>query len=278
MQKQFQQQMPDIYYTYLSRDRNQGISLAEGEDIFFEDSGLASFLRYSTYNGEIISALAHHLVKFEKIKKILFIRTPSTGGWIEKLEFDKMIDVEKEYYFDQQQHEPKSSSSIKFSKRQHFELEMQKKIQSGLVFDLILIDGFHDFHTSFKDFELCFNCLAQDGILLSHDCAPTSPEMAEPKFKPGRWCGCTYASLITYAASNPDLALTILDTDTGIGIGRRHSSKLRTRWLRNPKRPDTDIQSEFLSLVSASEFKKAYSYFRHHASSLADFKSIWSKS
>ena len=157
-------------------------------------------------------------------------------------------------------------------------LRCKKKIRLGSAFDLIIIDGYHDYHTSLKDFELCFNCLAQDGILLSHDCAPTSPEMAEPIFKPGRWCGCTYASLITYAATNPDIALTILDTDTGIGIARRHCSKLNTNWLRNPKQPDKAIQSVFLSLISASEFKKAYVYFRNNASSLADFKSIWSKS
>ena len=270
--------MQDIYYTCLPRDQGQGVNLVEGKDVFFEDSGLGAFLRYSSYNGEIISALAHQLVKSETIKKILFVRTPSTGGWIEQLEFGNAVDVDREYYFDQRQRASKISSQTNFNRRQHFELAMQNKIQSGLAYDLIVIDGYHDYHVSLKDFELCFNCLAQDGILLSHDCAPASPEMAEPIFKPGAWCGCTYASLITYAASNPEIALTIFDTDTGIGIARRHCSKLRTNWLRNPKRPDAGIQSEFLSLVSASEFKKAYTYFRANASALADFKSIWSKS
>ena len=270
--------MQDIYYTYLLTSQSQDVDLVETKDVFFEDSGLGSFLRYSTYNGEIISALAHQLVKSEKFKKILFVRTPSTGGWIEKLEFGNAVDVDREYYFDQRQRAFKISGQANFHKRQHFENEMQSKIQSGLAYDLIVIDGYHDYHVSFKDFDLCFNCLAQDGILLSHDCAPASPEMAEPIFKPGRWCGCTYASLITYAASNPDIALTILDTDTGIGIGRRRCSKLRTHWLRNPKCLDAGIQSDFHSLVNASEFKKAYTYFRNNASLLVDFKSIWSKS
>ena len=61
--------MQDIYYTYLPRDQGQGVNLVEGKDVFFEDSGLGAFLRYSSYNGEIISALAHQLVKSETIKK-----------------------------------------------------------------------------------------------------------------------------------------------------------------------------------------------------------------
>ena len=247
----------------------------EGEDIFIEDTDLGLLLREAKHNGEIISNLSHQLVKSESIQKILLVRTPSTGGWIENLEFSQTVAVGREYYFDRRQQVNDTNSQIKFQKRQHFEFEMQQKIKCGLTFDLIIIDGFHDYTISLKDFELCFNCLAKDGILVSHDCAPMTLEMAEPIFRPGAWCGCTYASLITYVACNPDIALTILDTDTGIGIARRRSSNLRTSWLRNPKHLDKDIQSEFLSLVRASEFRKAYTYFREYISFLADFKTTF---
>jgi len=120
-------QLQDFYYTYLPKNQSQAINLNEGKDVFFEDAAdLETFLRYSTYNGEIISALAHQLVTLEKIKKILFVRTPSTGGWIEKLNFCITTDIEREYYFDERQHSSKIGIRPNFNKREDFELEIQK--------------------------------------------------------------------------------------------------------------------------------------------------------
>ena len=254
---------------------SQGTHPHDSGDIRIDKFRLRSLLRHAKYNGEIISILTRQLIIEENINKILVIRTPTTGAWIEHIEFSKSLHVEREYYFDQRQYVNQSSYHENFKERQSFEVEMKKKIRRGTVFDLIIIDGFHDYHVSLKDFEFCFNCLGKNGILLSHDCAPVSPELAMPEFRPGAWCGCTYASLITYVASNPEIALTILDTDTGIGIARGYRSKLKTGWLKNPILLDAEIQSGFLSLISSFEFRKAYHYFRNNSSSLANLRSIW---
>lgn len=254
---------------------NQSAYPHDSGDIKIDKFRLGSLLRHAKYNGEIISILACQLVIGEDINKILLVRTPTTGAWMERIDFSKTLHVEREYYFDQRQCVNYSGYHENFKERQSFEVEMKKKIRRGDVFDLIVIDGFHDYHVSLKDFELCFNCLGKNGILLSHDCAPVSPELAIPEFRLGPWCGCTYASLITYVASNPEIALTILDTDTGIGIARGYRTKPKTGWLNNPVLLDAEIQSRFLSLISSSEFRKAYHYFRNNSSSLANLRSIW---
>ena len=256
---------------------NLGNAISRLTSATAQDLELKSFLRHAKYNGQMISGIARKMAETEKINKILLIRTPTTGGWIDALSFHKTIHIAREYYIDDRQYTHKPSNDAAFQKRESFETKMRERISRDEAFDLIVIDGFHDYNVSLVDFQLCFSLLSKDGVLLSHDCAPATPELAEPEFKLGAWSGSTYASLITYAASDPEIALTILDTDTGIGIARRRCSKLKTSWLREPIQPDPEIQSEFISLISSSDFRNAYDYFKRNSSSLVDFRSEQSR-
>jgi hypothetical protein len=226
------------------------------------------FLREADHNGQVISDLLLSICQKEKPKRLLFVRTPTTGQWLEGLPIPKEIEVETVTYVDPRQEIPPDAS---FLGRNEFCLLMRSMASRSERFDVIAIDSFHDYASSLLDFELCIECLAEHGVLLSHDCAPERPDLAEPIFRPGPWCGSTYASLANFAYSHPELAFTVLDTDTGVGIVRRRRSKLRARWLQ-PAPLDEAKQEDLYSLVNSGDFAAAFRFFRAHAPLLVDLR------
>lgn len=149
---------------------------------------------------------------------------------------------------------------------------MESMKRRGDRFDLIVVDPFHDYMTSLEDFELSLACLDPHGVLLSHDCAPESVELAEPNYRQGAWCGQTYASLTKLARMHPELAITVLDTDTGVGIVRKRESQLRQRWLP-PAALNREMQDRLLALIEGGKFKEAFRFYRAYGESLTDLRS-----
>jgi len=69
------------------------------------------------------------------------------------------------------------------------------------------------------------------------------------------------------------LAITVLDTDTGVGIIRKRESKLRSRWMP-PVELDYDLQDKLLALVNSGKHKEAYYFFRTFCSSMIDLRGV----
>jgi hypothetical protein len=67
------------------------------------------------------------------------------------------------------------------------------------------------------------------------------------------------------------LAITVLDTDTGVGIIRRRESQLRSRWI-SPVELDNGLQDALLALVESGKYKEAFYFFRSHGASLVDLR------
>jgi len=165
-------------------------------------------------NGEIISKLIIDLDKEKKFKNILFVRTPTTGSWLDNiLPDDKRVkrvlyDTKKlENYFYH-----KSTIIINCKELGLFLQNNNTK------YDLICIDPFHEYKYSLRDFKELNLYLKKEGILLSHDCCPPSKLMSSPTFIEGGWCGETYKAFVKNALKNPKLYYCILNIDTGIGI------------------------------------------------------------
>lgn len=228
----------------------------------------SSFFEMNPPNGKVISNLLLTLCKKEKPLRLLAIRTPTTGAWLEGLPYTKITNVSFLRYLTAQQ----SNFNSLYITRDNFYIEMQKIKNRGETFDLIALDSFHDYQCSYEDFELCLQSLGKHGVMLSHDCAPASVELAESNYREGSWCGQTYASLIKFGRFHPELAITVLDTDTGVGIIRRRESKLRSRWLPSVEL-DEDLQDRFLALVESNKPKEAYYFFKTFGSYLIDLRS-----
>jgi len=181
------------------------------------------FTKTNYQNGDIISMLITDL--YNKNKNIIFIRTPTTGVWLDKLLVDKP-NIIRILYDTNKIKKYKVSKSTKIIKSNNLE----KKLDSlNKKYDLICIDPFHEYEYSKRDFFLLSSYLSDDGIIISHDCFPSNNNSALPKYILGNWSGETYIALVEFSYANPDLFYGILNIDTGIGI----ISKKNILFLKN---------------------------------------------
>jgi hypothetical protein len=113
--------------------------------------------------------------------------------------------------------------------------DTQKQLLSSRKLDVVFVDGLHTYEQCHRDIVHALDYLVDDGIILVHDCIPTSAYAAStlPEFEklcanpPGdwnrEWCGDVWKSIVRLRIERPDLSICTLDTDFGIGvITKRH--------------------------------------------------------
>lgn len=204
---------------------------------------------------EIISMLMNDLHNTNKYENILFVRTTTTGEWMDNLLLnnDKAVRI---CYVVKKSNTRCHKNTIFISSDKFIDtlLSMNKK------FDLICIDPYHEYYESNRDFELIISLLSNDGVIISHDCYPMNKLMASPKFINGWWSGETYIALVNQSYLNPTMYFGILNIDTGIGI----ISKNKFEMLENNF--DRNKQKELLELhkdanKDENKYSECYDYF-----------------
>ncbi len=100
----------------------------------------------------------------------------------------------------------------------------------GLRYDIILVDPFHEYDTSYRDLEAAFDLIDEGGMLVVHDCLPPNAEIATASFIPGGWCGVTYKAYIDFVRPRRDLDYRTVDADYGCGLIRKLD--WRSRWAK----------------------------------------------
>lgn len=101
----------------------------------------------------------------------------------------------------------------------------------GLRFDIILVDPFHEYETSYRDLRIAFDLIDEGGVLVVHDCLPPNAALATPEFVGGDWCGVTYKAYLDFVCARRDLQYRTVDTDYGCGIIRKLDA--RSRWAKS---------------------------------------------
>jgi len=212
--------------------------------------------------GETISLLITNLYKQNKYKNILFVRTSTTGEWLDQILTENQDITRLLYHTDKIN---TSGKSHKLTKKIHSnDLENQLTLLNK-TFDLICIDTWHEYDISSRDFRLISPLLNENGILISHDCYPWNKIVANPSYIPGAWCGETYISFVNFAYNNPNMFYTVLNIDTGIGI----ISKKQLNGLSNTM--DRNKQEKLLSLQNTSN--DPYTYFIENSKDIINAKS-----
>lgn len=111
-----------------------------------------------------------------------------------------------------------------------------------LRYDIILVDPFHEYDTSYRDLCAAFDLIDDGGMLVVHDCLPPNAAMAVPGFIVGEWCGVTYKAYLDFVGGRRDLDYRTVATDYGCGIiqklGRQSLWGRLLREPRSPQRPD----------------------------------------
>ena len=104
----------------------------------------------------------------------------------------------------------------------------------GMTFDLIFIDGLHTYKQSLKDVLNSLQCLNDGGIIVLHDCNPTSESMGHPAesyedlltkniSSTDEWCGDVWKTIVHLRSMRDDLNVVVMDCDYGVGIIRKCS-------------------------------------------------------
>lgn len=88
-------------------------------------------------------------------------------------------------------------------------------------FDIVFVDGFHEWHQALRDVYNALNCLNRGGVVVMHDCHPTSAECAahvDEYREPDRpWCGDVWKAFARLR-SELDFLTYVWDNDWGCGV------------------------------------------------------------
>jgi hypothetical protein len=142
--------------------------------------------------------------------------------------------------------------------------------QSAQRYDIVLVDPYHDYESSWRDTETAFRLLTDEGMLVVHDCLPPAGgDLISPVFVPGAWCGLTFAAYVDFLMTH-DVAFQTVDCDFGCGViaktrgGGGFPNVLRAAWTaarRDPERALKLLRSEsdaLLHLKTPHRFLDAY--------------------
>jgi hypothetical protein len=88
-------------------------------------------------------------------------------------------------------------------------------------FDIVLVDSWHEYATSWRDLNEAFRLIGEGGMLVVHDCLPPRAEIAGPEPMPGEWCGVSYQAYIDFVTGRDDVAYYTVDADYGCGVVRK---------------------------------------------------------
>ncbi|MBS4168052.1 class I SAM-dependent methyltransferase [Parachlamydia sp. AcF125] len=89
----------------------------------------------------------------------------------------------------------------------------------GDPFDLIFIDGLHQYEAVVDDFCNAEQCCTSKSVILIHDTIPLSAETSKKDFSPGFWTGDVWKIVPTLLQARPDLAVfTIACPPSGLTV------------------------------------------------------------
>lgn len=128
--------------------------------------------------------------------------------------------------------------------------------ENKLGFDIIFIDGLHHADQVYKDIVNSLACLNEGGVILMHDCKPTTEFMQRiPLTTQNEWTGDTWKAYVQMRQERDDLSMFVIDCDWGVGVIKKGSQeKLK---VTVPLTWDNFVihQNEWLNLVSPSTFQ-----------------------
>jgi hypothetical protein len=149
--------------------------------------------------------------------------------------------------------DPRSGGSIRKTSDEFFKT-------NDKFFDIIFIDGLHEFDQVNKDIENSLKFLNNGGFVLLHDCLPTNMGMqAVPRFR-RLWTGDVWKSIVKHR-HNKDLLIHTLTIDMGISIIQKlHNVNPLCLDIKNFKKLKfkefLNHHSEYMNEITYNDFLK----------------------
>jgi SAM-dependent methyltransferase len=101
-------------------------------------------------------------------------------------------------------------------------------LDSEETFDVVFVDGLHTYEQSLRDVENALAHLSPGGVVLAHDCNPADAIAGGPDpdaTGDAGWNGEVWKTIVQLRATRPDLDVSVLDTDFGVGVIRPGESR-----------------------------------------------------
>jgi hypothetical protein len=128
-----------------------------------------------------------------------------------------------------------------------------------IKYDIIFIDGLHEYSQVKKDIENSFNHLKHGGFILMHDCNPVSYISQLPNRKTIVWNGDVWRSFVEFRLNNPLIESCVVDTDFGVGFIKNNGKEIVTSPPLSLNYESFDLErKKYLNLITWDEFKKTY--------------------
>jgi hypothetical protein len=90
--------------------------------------------------------------------------------------------------------------------------------KNSISFDVVFIDGLHEYEQVTRDFDNSLKYLTDSGIIIIHDMLPRNKEMADPNnICSGSWLGDVY-KLAFDLSNRTDITFKLVLIDQGCGI------------------------------------------------------------
>lgn len=161
------------------------------------------------------------------------------------------IDIEKKVSIDPY---PPGPIDFKGTSDEYF-----NQLNQDVKFDIIFIDGLHHYDQVLIDIENSLKHLSFDGVIVCHDCLPSTEKMQLREDSGGEWTGDVWKAIAILNVSRTDLQIDVVDTDYGCGIIRRGSKIPHTPvgdYLNYPYY--TEHKNELLNVISPMQFIEKY--------------------
>jgi predicted O-methyltransferase YrrM len=126
-------------------------------------------------------------------------------------------------------------------------------------FDLVFIDGLHHHEQVYRDVNHALDNLSVDGTIVLHDCNPRTENMQRVPQVQAEWTGDCWKAVVRLRMSRPDLNVSVLDTDYGLGVVRRGRSEPLTHgrpWNELNWNDLAEHRAELLGLTPLSQIDR----------------------
>ena len=124
-------------------------------------------------------------------------------------------------------------------------------------FDVIFIDGLHEYHQVKKDIENSINSLNEEGIILIHDCLPINYYAQAVPRSVYEWNGDVWRAFVEVRTKD-NLDSFCCNADEGIGVikKRKNTNKLLTNFTDFSKIKYNYFFYNYKELMNLKEFNK----------------------
>lgn len=116
--------------------------------------------------------------------------------------------------------DPRSVASYIMTSDEFFRMaQITPSMENDFVPDIIFIDGLHEHNQVWRDIKNSLSILSPGGVIILHDCLPTSEKMQEyhTETQDALWTGDVWKAFVKARAELP-YAIYTIDTDFGCGI------------------------------------------------------------